>query len=164
MKKIVVIAGIVLGLIGFGLWFYSDKNVVERKSQEFVQSFEKEEGDGLITGVISENNFINLLDKRVAFNLEHRDMPDMPNGIKHDREKLGKSYLYVMRSAKLIKITDPKVEILEINNDTAKVSVALHGEVKHSSYSINSDLSVLLDFKKTDEGWRISVVTVKRKE
>jgi len=163
MKKLLILGVIIAGLVVAGVWFYSDEKVVVRKSHELLECFEKKEGDGMLSNVLSEDNFRDLLDKKVALDFDHDDMADLKDGFKQDRDNLARNYLYMMKSAKYIKLTDQKVELLEIKDKTAKVKITLHGEVKHSRTTLNSDLTLLLDYKKTDEGWRIRGIAVEKK-
>jgi len=162
MKKLLTLGVIIASLIAVAFWYYSDEKVVLRKSNKLMECFEKKEGDGLLSNVLSEDKFRDLLDKSVALDFDHKDMPDMKGGIKQERAYLAQSYLYMMKSAKYIKLSDQSVELVSIEDKAAKVKIAVHGEVKHNRKSISSNFTLLLDYSKTDEGWRISGITVKK--
>jgi len=162
MKKLLTLGVIIASLIAVAFWYYSDEKVVLRKSHKLMECFEKEEGDGLLSGVLSEDKFRDLLDKSVALDFDHKDMPDMKGGIKQERAYLAQSYLYMMKSAKYIKLSDQSIELESIEDKAAKVKITVHGEVKHSRKSISSNFTLLLDYSQTDEGWRISGITVKK--
>lgn len=163
MKKILTLGVIIAALIATAYWYYSDEKIVIRNSNQLLDCFQKNQADGLLSNVLSEDKFRDLLDKKVALDFNHNDMPDMQGGIKQDRSYLSQSYLYMIKSAKYIKLTDQSIELLNIEDNTAKVKISLHGEIKHSKKSISSNFTLLLDYTKTDEGWRISRITIHKK-
>ncbi len=164
MKKLLILGVIITGIIATGFWYYSAENIVVRKSNKLTECFEKSQGDGLLSNVLSEDTFRDLLDKKVALDFDHDDMPDMKGGIKQDRDHLARNYLYMMKSAKYITLTDLNIDLLSIEEESATVKVKTHAEVKHNRSKLNSDINLILDYKKTNEGWRISGIKVQKKD
>lgn len=160
MKKflvpIILVAVFVLGMV----WYYSDKKVVLRKSDTFIECFQKEGGKNILSQALGESKFRNLLAEEVSLDFQHPDMPDIKGGIKHNRNKLSEAYLYVMKSAKEVQLSDQEMQMKEINDDTATVSITLNGKVDHRNYAMDSDLSIELQFLDSSEGWRISGIKV----
>ena len=161
MKKLIPLAIIILALILLGTWYYSDKKVIHRKTEALLECLEKDEDDGLLTGVLSENEFRDLLDKKVKIDFRQKDMPDIQGGIPRKRDDLARHYLYLMKSAKTIALTDKKIEIKSIKDNTALVDLNLFATINHRAHSLNKNLEILILFKKTTEGWRVNQVTVK---
>ena len=159
-----IITSIAIAIIGISLyfWWFSDSKVVIRKTESLVGYFEKNEESGRIGGAITTTGFKDLLADNAHFKLVNINLPyasTFQNTI--DKDFMVTAHAHLVNSAGIVTITNKKITLVEINNDTAKVDLNFHIKTEKIHTNFDHNLSCKLTYKKIDDRWKLSIAEVK---
>jgi len=161
-KKIISL--ITIAVIGISLyfWWFSDSKVVIRKTESLVGYFEKDDESGRIGGAITTTSFKDLLADNAHFKMENTDLPyasTFKNNV--DKDFMVTAHAHLVNSSGIVAITDKKITLTDINNDTAKVDLSFHIKSEKVRVKFDHNLNCKLTYKKIDDRWKLSLAEIK---
>ena len=160
-KKILTAIALILCATGLYFWWFSDSKVITRNTESLIECFEKESGDGRFGGAITTSTFRDLLDDKVSFKIERDDIPytsefDSIIG----KGDLVQMHGYLVNSPAIVTITDKQINIIDITDNTANVTLNFH--IKTDKFKMDHNIQSTLTYKKTDGDWLISHAVIKK--
>lgn len=157
-KNLIIVIAIILAATTY-LWYFSDRNVVLRKSDKLIECFDKETG----AKGLGLSNFQDLLYEKVSISLPD-DEYDMTGGLPRDRATLTAVFSAVMRSSSELVIDKQSIELESIGDSKATVLIRFHATVSFDRYRKDSDLLAKVTFIDSEEsrnsGWRIKKIAI----
>lgn len=159
-KKLLTLVALIICGAGLYLWWFSDSKVITRNTESLIECFEKESGAGRFGGAITTSAFRDLLDDKVGLKVERDDIPYASDfGSIFAKGDLVQMHTALVNSPAIVTITDKQINIYDITNDTANVTLNFH--IKSEKFKIDHKIQSTLTYKKTDGEWLVSHAVIK---
>lgn len=166
MKKIILIA-LPIALIAFGAWFFSDTQVIKRRSAAIIETLELSEGSSRIARAGKSQALRDLLADQVTIiypdgnNIFKSPIKfSLPITLTNDR--ITTAHTYLTETVDYMNVENLKIgkPTIQDTTATADVSLKLTAKLKKASEQSTSLDGTFL-FTKTKKGWRLSKATFK---
>jgi len=160
-RLLTLIALIVCGT-GLYLWWFSDTKVITRSTESLIECFEKDADDGRFGGAINTSTFRDLLDDGISFKIERDDIPYTAIlGSYIEKGELVQMLSGLSQSSAIVKISNKKITILDIEDEQASVNLSFHITTEKLPSNLDSDINCNLTYKKVAGDWKVSEAVVK---
>jgi hypothetical protein len=159
MKRLVISLVILALLAGFGIWWFSDTQVLKRRTQSLLTTLTLDSGTGKVGRQMGSYSLNALLAEQVDL-----DTPTIKeaNG-SFQREELESIYSWLCNQAKETRFELQDLRSVTVNGDTAKVDLTLIGLVVLPNYRpADGTYDVTFEWKKEKDVWRLNHATWKQ--
>ena len=158
MKKPLVIATVAFALvIGFLVWWFSDAQVIKRKTHALVEAFTIYADDGKASHVSKNQTLAELLDAKFTCTI-HLDAYDA----EHRRDELISAHLYLGQVCETSQVKVTHMEITSLTDDTATVVGKFSISVREKNGGSHAESSpARLEWGKSGNGqWKLTGLVV----
>lgn len=145
-------------IIGFLIWWFSDTQVVKRRTEELTHIFTIKADDGKSARVSKNQDLGELLSRTFSCSIEldsyQRDL---------QRDDLINAHLYLGQICQSSSVQIGEITIISLNDDSATVQADFSISVQEKGGRSHSESApATLIWKKTEGGsWRLDEVTLK---
>ncbi len=153
MKRLAISAAIVALLAGLAVWWFSDTQVVKRRTQSLLTTLTLDSGSGKVGRQMGAYTLNSLLAPQVEL-----DTPTIKeaNGT-FQREELESAYSWLCNQAKQTRFELRKFQSVTVKDTAATANVTLTGLVELPNYRpVDGEFAVVFDWKKEKDGWRLA--------
>ncbi len=152
MRRWIVIAGIFVVIVVFLIWRSSDKQVVQRKTEGFLQVMTMGEDVGGGGRKLQVYKLSNLLAESISISA-----PFIGKSERHVyRDEFEQAYRYLCDQAQVTHFEVMGKKAVEINEDSAMVSCVISGLVKMADVSrVDGEFHVTFYWRMVDDQWRL---------
>jgi len=156
-RKLLTIIALVICIISLYLWWFSDAKVITRSTEDLVECFEKESGDGRFGGSITTSTFRDLLDDKIGLSINRDDIPYASDfGSLFVKSDLVQMHSGLMNSPAIVTIEDQKIDITDIQDQQANVKLTFHIKTDKLNKNLDHQINCQLTYKKIDGDWLVS--------
>lgn len=159
MKRLAISLVILAALAGFAFWWFSDTQVLKRRTQSLLTTLTLDSGTGKVGRQMGSYSLNALLASEVAL-----DTPTIKeaNGT-FQRDELESIYSWLCNQAKETRFELKDLRSVTVNGDKAKVDLTLTGLVVLPNYRpADGTYEVTFDWQKEKDGWRLNHATWKQ--
>ena len=153
MKRLIISLAILALLGGFATWWFSDTQVLKRRTQALLTTLTLDSGTGKVGRQMGAYSLNALLASEVAL-----DTPTIKeaNG-SFQRDELESIYSWLCNQAKETRFELQDFHSITVNGDKAKVDLTLIGLVVLPNYRpADGTYAVTFDWQKDKDGWRLT--------
>ncbi len=153
MKRLALSALFLALAAGFAFWWFSDTQVVKRRTQKLLTTLTLDGGSGKVTRQMGAYALNSLLAADVRL-----DTPTIKeaNGT-FGREELESAYSWLCNQAKQTRFELEDIRSVTITGDKAVVVLTLTGLVELPQYKpVDGSFDVTFDWRKEKDGWRLT--------
>jgi hypothetical protein len=153
MKRL-ILSGLALALlIILGLWWFSPTQVLKRRTQSLLGTLTLDAGTGRAGRTLATYSLNKLLAAQVQ--LETPTIQEA-NGT-FERAEIESGFSWVSQNAKQTRFELKNFHSVTIDGDRGNVRLTLSGLVELPHYRpADGDFDVSFDWKRGDDGWRLS--------
>ncbi len=159
MKRLVISLIVIAILGGFGAWWFSDTQVLKRRTQSLLITLTLDSGTGKVGRQMGAYSLNALLASEVAL-----DTPTIKeaNGT-FQRDELEAIFSWLCNQAKETRFVLLDLRSVTVNGDKATVDLTLSGLVVLPNYRpADGKYDVTFDWQKDQDGWRLNHATWKQ--
>ena len=159
MKRLIISLAILALLGGFATWWFSDTQVLKRRTQSLLTTLTLDSGTGKVGRQMGTYSFNALLAGEVAL-----DTPTIKeaNGT-IQRDELESLFSWLCNQAKETRFELLDLRSVTVNRDKAQVDLTLFGLVVLPNYRpADGKYDVTFDWQKDKDGWRLNHATWKQ--
>lgn len=159
MKKPLIVAAAVFALvIGLLAWWFSDTQVIKRRTTELTEIFTIKADDGKASRISKNQNLGELLDRTFSCTI---DLENYNGG--HRRDDLIAAHLYLGQVCESSAVRVGAINITGQTNNSATVEAEFSVSVRmKGGKSYSESAPAALVWSKNENGqWRLSEVTLK---
>ncbi|MES2923631.1 MAG: hypothetical protein V4819_18895 [Verrucomicrobiota bacterium] len=159
MKRLAISLVVLALLAGFAFWWFSDTQVLKRRTQSLLTTLTLDSGTGKVGRQMGSYSLNKLLASEVAL-----DTPSIKeaNG-SFQRDELESIFSWLCNQAKETRFELQDLRSVTVNGDKAKVDLTLIGLVVLPSYRpADGTYDVTFDWQKEKDGWRLNHATWKQ--
>jgi ABC-type sugar transport system ATPase subunit len=148
--------------ISFLFWWFSDSQVLQRRSANVIDCIRMEEGTGRIERAFKAENLRDLIDSNLTVvypkmesTFSHRYATNQAITLPKDRAKT--ALVYLSEIAEWITVQDESISVIKHNDNSAQVDVSflLTAKLKGKSEQ-SSALSGTFEFSYTNNRWLLT--------
>ena len=153
MKRLVISLIVIAILGGFGAWWFSDTQVLKRRTQALLTTLTLDSGTGKVGRQMGAYSLNALLASEVAL-----DTPTIKeaNGT-FQRDELEAIFSWLCNQAKETRFELLDLRSVTVNGDKATVDLTLSGLVVLPNYRpADGKYDVTFDWQKEKDGWRLT--------
>ncbi len=153
MKRLVISSIVLAILAGLAAWWFSDTQVLKRRTQSLLTTLTLDSGAGKVSRQMGSYSLNALLASEVAL-----DTPTIKeaNGT-FQREELESLFSWLCNQAKETRFKLQDLRNVAINGDKATVNLTLIGLVVLPNYRpADGTYDVTFDWQKEKDGWRLT--------
>lgn len=159
MKRLAISLVILALLAGLGAWWFSDTQVVKRRTQSLLTTLTLDAGSGKVSRQMGAYKLNALLAAEVT--LDTATIREA-NGT-FARSELESAFTWLCNQAKLTRFELGRFRSVTLNGNSAKVELTLFGLVELPNYRpADGDYDVTFDWQKEKDGWRLTQATWKK--
>jgi hypothetical protein len=153
MKRYLIPAAVVILLAGFCVWWYSPRQVIQRRTHSLLETLTFEKGGGMAGRNLGGYTLHDLLAEEVE--LETPTIPEA-NG-SFSREDLGAAYTWLGNQAKETRFEMEEIHDIAIQDTAATVKCSLFGMVELPTYRpADGHYEVTFHWLKEKDGWKLN--------
>lgn len=153
MKRYLIPVAVLVLSIGFCVWWYSPRQVIERRTRSLLETLTFEKGGGPAARNLGGFALHDLLAASVE--LETPTIPEA-NGT-FSREDLEAAYAWLGNQAKETRFELEEIHDITVGESTATVECLLFGMVELPTYRpADGNYEVRFEWVKEKDGWKIS--------
>ena len=153
MKRYLIPTIVVALLVGFSFWWYSPRQVIQRRTNSLLETLTFEKGGGRAARNLGGYTLHDLLAKQVE--LETPTIPEA-NG-SFSRDDLEAAYAWLANQAKETRFELEDIHSVAIQESTATVKFSLFGLVELPTYRpADGNYEVTFDWVKQEDGWKLT--------
>lgn len=159
MKRYAIVAAVLALLAGLGIWWYSDTQVLKRRTKSLLSTLTLESGAGRVSRQMGSYQLNRLLAAEVTL-----DTPTIKeaNGT-FDRQELESAYSWLCNQAKMSRFEAKSFNHVTVSGDKATVDVRLFGVVELPNYRpADGNYDVIFRWERGEDGWRIARASWKK--
>ncbi len=156
MKRPLILLIIAVVLTALGVWWFSPRQVLKRKSLSLLSTLTMESGMGAVSRQAGAYTLNAILAEQVEL-----DTPTIKeaNGT-FDRTELESAYSWLSNQAKQTRFELRDLRSIELNGDDATVQLQLEGLVELPTYRPADGIyDVVFKWRKEKDGWRLHHAT-----
>ena len=156
MKRLVISLVIIAILAALGGWWFSDTQVLKRRTQSLLTTLTLDSGTGKVGRQMGAYSLNALLASEVAL-----DTPTIKeaNGT-FQRDELESIFSWLCNQAKETRFELLDLRSVTVNGDKAEVDLTLIGLVVLPNYRpADGKYAVTFDWQKEKDGWRLNHAT-----
>lgn len=153
MKRLVISLLILAALAGLGYWWFSDTQVLKRRTQSLLSTLTLDSGQGKVGRQMGAYSLNALLAGQVKL-----DTPTIKqaNGT-FDRSELESAYSWLCNQAKETSFKLKRIRSVTVTGDQATVELTLTGLVVLPQYRpVDGTFDVTYQWRKEKDGWRLT--------
>ncbi len=153
MKRLAISLVILAALGGLAYWWFSDTQVLKRRTQSLLTTLTLDSGQGKVGRQMGAYSLNALLSSQVKL-----DTPTIKeaNGT-FQREELESAYSWLCNQAKETRFDLKRIRSVTINGDQATVELTLVGLVVLPQYRpVDGTFDVTYEWQKEKDGWRLT--------
>lgn len=153
MRRYLIPAIVVILLVGFCVWWYSPRQVIQRRTHSLLETLTFEKGGGRAARNLGGYTLHDLLAKGVE--LKTPTIPEA-NG-NFSRDDLEAAYSWLANQAKESRFELEAFHDIDIQDTTATVKCTLFGMVELPTYRpADGTYDVTFDWVKEEDGWKLT--------
>ena len=153
MKRYLIPTVVVALLVGFCFWWYSPRQVIQRRTHSLLETLTFEKGGGRAARNLGSYTLHDLLAKQVE--LETPTISEA-NG-SFSRDDLEAAYAWLANQAKETRFELEDIHSIAIHDSTATVKLSLFGLVELPTYRpADGSYEVTFDWVKQEDGWKLT--------
>lgn len=153
MKRLVISAVILAALAGPGIWWFSDTQVLKRRTGSLLATLTLDSGTGRAGRQMAAYSLNALLASQVE--LENPEIEEA-NG-SFERAELEAAFSWLCNQARQTRFEAGKFHSVSFSGDVAKVQLSLTGLVELPAYRpADGTYEVTFHWQKEEDGWRLS--------
>ena len=159
MKRLVISAVVIAILAGLSVWWFSDTQVLKRRTQSLLTTLTLDSGTGKVGRQMGSYTLNSLLASEVSL-----DTPTIKeaNG-SFQRDELESFFSWLCNQAKETRFTLQDFHSVTVTGDKATVKLTLVGLVVLPNYRpADGTYDVTFDWQKEKDGWRLNHATWKQ--
>lgn len=159
MKRLAISLVILALLAGFAFWWFSDTQVLKRRTQSLLTTLTLDSGKGKVGRQMGAYSLNALLAEQVQL-----DTPTIKeaNG-SFQRDELEAAYSWLCNQAKETRFELQNFRSVTVNGDKATVDLTLIGLVVLPQYRpVDGTFDVTYEWQKEKDGWRLTRATWKQ--
>jgi len=152
MKRAIILVVFLVILTGLGAWWFSDKQVLKRRTNSLMTTLTMDGGTGKTTRHLGAYSLNSILAPSVQL-----DTPTIKeaNGT-FERSELESAYSWLCDAAKQTRFEVVKFESITITGVEADMKLRLTGNVELPTYKpAEGEYDVTFQWKKWEDGWRL---------
>jgi hypothetical protein len=156
MKRPAIIVAVLAVLAGLGIWWFSDTQVLKRRTQSLLTTLTLDSGSSKVSRQMGSYSLNNLLAEEVQL-----DTPTIKeaNG-SFARSELESAYSWLCNQCKQTRFELQDFHSVTINGDKATVNLTLFGLVELPQYRpADGNYDVTFYWQKGEDGWRLNRAT-----
>lgn len=156
MKRLAISLVILASLAGFGIWWFSDTQVLKRRTLSLLTTLTLDSGTGKVGRQMGTYSLNALLASEVAL-----DTPTIKeaNG-SFQRDELESIFSWLCNQAKETRFELEDLRSVTVDGDKATVNLTLFGLVVLPNYRpADGTYDVSFDWQKEKDGWRLTHAT-----
>ncbi len=153
MKRLVISIILLAILAGLGAWWFSDTQVLKRRTQSLLTTLTLDSGTGKVGRQMGAYSLSSLLASEVQL-----DTPTIKeaNG-SFQRAELESAYSWLCNQAKETRFELKKLRSVTVTGDQATVDLTLTGLVVLPQYRpVDGTFDVIYEWQKEKDGWRLT--------
>ena len=153
MKRLAISLVILAVLAGFAYWWFSDTQVLKRRTQSLLTTLTLDSGKGKVGRQMGTYSLNALLASQVQL-----DTPTIKeaNG-SFQRDELESAYSWLCNQAKETRFKLKKIRSVTVTGDQATVELTLIGLVVLPQYRpVDGTFDVTYEWQKEKDGWRLT--------
>ena len=153
MKRLAISLVILALLAGFAFWWFSDTQVLKRRTQSLLTTLTLDSGKGKVGRQMGAYSLNSLLASQVKL-----DTPTIKeaNG-SFQRDELESAYSWLCSQAKETRFELKKIRSVTVTGDQATVELTLVGLVVLPQYRpVDGTFDVTYEWQKEKDGWRLT--------
>lgn len=153
MKRLLISLSFVVILGLFAAWWFSDKQVLKRRTHSLLETLTFDAGTSRTTRQLGGYTFNGLLAPEVEL---INPTINEANG-SFERTELESGYSWLAAQAKQSKFEAKEIQSIEINGKRAILTLTLSGMVELANYRpADGNFRVIFYWTKSDDGWRLT--------
>ena len=153
-KNILATVAIFAVITGIFLWYFSDKQVIKRKTLSLVESFNVEEGDGNATRLLKNSDLMSLLSKDFTCSV---DLQSYTQDLDYESATTGHKYL--MHKVVYSKLSINDLAITSISDTSATIETTFTSSLEVNNSAYNETGKATFMWKKADSSqWELASV------
>ena len=159
MKRLAISLVILALLAGFAFWWFSDTQVLKRRTQSLLTTLTLDSGKGKVGRQMGAYSLNALLAEQVQL-----DTPTIKeaNG-SFQRDELEAAYSWLCNQAKETRFELQDIHSVTVSGDKATVALTLIGLVVLPQYRpVDGTFDVTYEWQKEKDGWRLTRATWKQ--
>jgi hypothetical protein len=156
MKRLAISLVILALVAGLGAWWFSDTQVVKRRTKSLLTTLTLDSGGGKVSRQMGAYKLNAILAGEVSL-----DTPTIreANGT-FARSELESAYTWLCNQAKQTRFELKRFRSVTLDGDSAKVELTLFGLVELPNYRpADGNYDVIFDWRKEKDGWRLTSAT-----
>lgn len=161
-NKLIAIAALLIIVISFLCWWYSDKQVILRKTKDAIETLHFEKDSGRIERAFKSDKLNNLLANQLTIsypegNFHFTQADELSEPITLEKSQAVAAHRYITEIASILEISDISSKVIDINDTTAQVDIqfTMRAQIKHKKAQEHT-LSAVITFAKENDIWLIS--------
>ncbi|MES2476838.1 MAG: hypothetical protein V4640_13730 [Verrucomicrobiota bacterium] len=153
MKRYLIPFAVVLLLVGFCIWWYSPRQVIQRRTHSLLETLTFEKGGGLASRNMGGYTLHDLLAGEVQ--LVTPTIPEA-NG-SFSRDDLEAAYSWLANQAKESRFEMDEIHDIAVQENAATVKFSLFGMVELPTYRpADGNYDVTFEWVKEEDGWKLA--------
>jgi hypothetical protein len=153
MKRYLISTVVVVLLAGFCFWWYSPRQVIQRRTHSLLETLTFGKGGGLAARNLGGYALHDLLAEEVE--LQTPTIPEA-NG-SFSRDDLEAAYSWLGNQAKETRFEMKEIHDIQIQDTIATVECSLFGLVELPTYRpADGNYEVIFNWVKQDDGWKLT--------
>lgn len=153
MKRLVISSVILAALAGLGIWWFSDTQVLKRRTGSLLATLTLDSGTGKAGRQMAAYSLNALLAAQVE--LENPDIQEA-NG-SFERAELESAFSWLCNQARQTRFEAGKFHSVSVSGDDAQVRLSLTGLVELPTYRpADGTYEVSFHWQKEEDGWRLN--------
>ncbi len=158
MKRLAIAIVLIAILAGLGAWWFSDTQVLKRRTQSLLTTLTLDSGTGKVGRQMGAYSLNALLAEQIQ--LDTLTIKEA-NG-SFQRDELESAYSWLCNQAKETRFELQDFRSVTVNGDKATVTLTLIGLVVLPNYRpADGTYEVSFDWQKEKDGWRLTHATWK---
>lgn len=163
-KTRIILLALIAAIVGAAIWYFLPQNIILRKSAALIDCARMEDGTGRIERAIQAEKLIDLTTEHVSVSYPpiqsaFRIPRSQEEAITIPQQQAKAALTYIMETADWITIDEAQLEVIELEDERAKVSVSFTMDYqvrKRTAQSI--DFTGTFHFKKLEKEWLVTGV------
>ncbi|MFT3990304.1 MAG: hypothetical protein QM680_02730 [Luteolibacter sp.] len=153
MKRVMSIAIVLLILAGFGVWWFSPKQVIQRRTKSLLKVLSIEKDSGRAARMMKPFELNKMLAAEV--NLENPEREELNGTL--SRTEVESNFSWLCAQAKSSDFSVEEFQNVTVSGDAAEVAFVMKALVEVNDYRpADGNYSVTLSWQKEKDGWRLA--------
>ena len=158
MKRLAISLALLAAVAGLAAWWLSDTQVLKRRTHSLLTTLTIDSGNGKVGRQMGAYALNSLLAEQIE--LANPTLQEADGSF--ERSELEAAYSWLCNQCKETLFELRKIHSITVNGTDGNVSLTLVGLVELPTYRpVDGTFDVMLDWKKHEDGWRLTRATWK---